>query len=353
MQENNLIVKEPEELVLMKGDFSESALKLSAYLIANLKKDKVIYKINIKDYLEKFDKKIGDYNYLYNVTQELSQKQFKMEDRFNKKFAIFNFIASANYADGVLEIEFSHRLLRYLLEIKDKYLRYNIINIMSLSSKYVIRLYKILKDVFEKNTRYGNKVELELSIRELREKLEIPKSYQYSSHIKKRILEKAKKELEEHTDIIFEYEEIKTGRKVTHLKFIIRPNPKKLKDNTTQFNYFKSRKAFVALLRRNYSGNGKFWGYKNFDGLLYWLGLDKKGLAFAVHYAKNALDIKDFNAIESAKLYDLWLTIAQNSDLYRELVLEGVCLKELAETNKELWLELKEDIIRLKDEGLI
>jgi plasmid replication initiation protein len=349
MQENNLIVKEPEELVLMKGDFSESALKLSAYLIANLKKDKVIYKINIKDYLEKFDKKIGDYNYLYNVTQELSQKQFKMEDRFNKKFAIFNFIASANYADGVLEIEFSHRLLRYLLEIKDKYLRYNIINIMSLSSKYVIRLYKILKDVFEKNTRYGNKVELELSIRELREKLEIPKSYQYSSHIKKRILEKAKKELEEHTDIIFEYEEIKTGRKVTHLKFIIRPNPKKLKDNAQQFSYFKSRKAFVALLRRNYSGNGKFWGYKNFEGKLYWLGIDNNGLA----YATNGKELKDFNAIESAELYDLWLTIAQNSDLYRELVLEGVCLKELAETNKELWLELKEDIIRLKDEGLI
>ena len=44
MQKNNLIVKEPEELVLMKGDFSESALKLSAYLIANLKKDKVIYR---------------------------------------------------------------------------------------------------------------------------------------------------------------------------------------------------------------------------------------------------------------------------------------------------------------------
>jgi hypothetical protein len=200
-------------------------------------------------------------------------------------------------------------------------------------------------------SRYGNKTEKLISLKELREILEIPRSYQYgnSSGIKKRILEKAKKELEEHTDIIFEYEEIKTGRKVTHLKFIIRPNPKKLKDNAQQFSYFKSRKAFVALLRRNYSGNGKFWGYKNFEGKLYWLGIDNNGLA----YATNGKELKDFNAIESAELYDLWLTIAQNSDLYKELVLEGVCLKELAETNKELWLELKEDIIRLKEEGLI
>jgi len=351
MQENNLVVKEPEELVLMRGDFSESALKLSAYLIANLKKDKVIYKINVKDYLEKFDKKIGDYNYLYNVTQELSQKQFKMEDRFNKKFAIFNFIASANYADGVLEIEFSHRLLGYLLEIKDKYLKYNIINIMSLSSKYVIRLYKILKDTFEKKSRYGNKVELELSIKELREKLEIPRSYQYSSHIKQRILEKAKSELAEHTDILFDYEEIKTGRKVTHLKFIIRPNPAKLSqtDNGVQDNYFKSRKTFVALLRKNYNGNGEFFGWKTIEGKNYWLGLDKNGLV----YATNGKDIKDFNAIESAELYDLWLKIAQNSDIYRQLIEQGASLKEIAENNKELWLDLKEDIIRLKEEGII
>jgi len=350
MQENNLIVKEPEELVLMRGDFSESALKLSAYLIANLKKDKVIYKINVKDYLEKFDKKIGDYNYLYNVTQELSQKQFKMEDRFNKKFAIFNFIASANYADGVLEIEFSHRLLGYLLEIKDKYLRYNIINIMSLSSKYVIRLYKILKDAFEKKSRYGNKVELKLSIKELREKLEIPRSYQYSSHIKTRILDKAKKEFEKHTDILFDYDELKTGRKVTHLKFIIRPNPKKLQtDNGVQEQYFKSRKNFVALLRKKFSGSGKFFGFKSIDGINYWLGLDNNGLA----YASNLKDIKDFNGIESAELYDLWLKIAQNSDLYRQLIEQGVCLKDLAENNKELWLNLKEDIIRLKEEEII
>jgi len=216
MQKNNLIVKEPEEIILMKGDFSESALKLGAYLIAILKKDKVIYQINTKEYLTKFDKKIGDYNYLYNITKELSKKQFEIKDRFNEKFAIFNFIASANYADGILEIEFSHKLLAYLLQVKEKYLKYDIKNIMILSSKYAIRLYKVLKDNLERNSRYGNKAELELSVKDIRKMLEVPRSYQYSSGIKKRILEKAKSEFEKYTDIIFEYEEIKSGRKVTH-----------------------------------------------------------------------------------------------------------------------------------------
>ena len=163
-------------------------------------------------------------------------------------------------------------------------------------------------------------------------------------------LEKARRELEEKTDIIFEYEEIKTGRKVTHLKFIIRPNPKRLQtDNEMQEQYFKSRKAFVSLLRKNYSGNGKFWGYKNFNRRLYWLGLDNEGLV----YATDGRELKEFNAIESSELYDLWLKIAQNSDLYQKLLKEGVCLREIAESNKEFWLELREDLVRLKEEGVI
>jgi hypothetical protein len=105
----------------------------------------------------------------------------------------------------------------------------------------------------------------------------------------------------------------------------------------------------VALLRKKFSGSGKFFGFKSIDGINYWLGLDNNGLA----YASNLKDIKDFNGIESAELYDLWLKIAQNSDLYRQLIEQGVCLKDLAENNKELWLNLKEDIIRLKEEEII
>jgi len=342
MQENNLIVKEPEELVLMRGDFSESALKLSAYLIANLKKDKVIYKINVKDYLEKFDKKIGDYNYLYNVTQELSQKQFKMEDRFNKKFAIFNFIASANYADGILEIEFSHRLLGYLLEIKNKYLRYNIINIMSLSSKYVIRLYKILKDAFEKNSRYGNKVELELSIKELREMLEIPKSYQYSSGIKLRIIEKSKQELKDHTDIIFDYEEIKTGRKVTRLKFIIQPNPKKLQEQNQKIKpYLKSFKTFTDYLRKNWAGSLKFFFVGNDTRINkeLFFGINNSGLL----YSTDGENIINYNADESKEKYIKFYKVFKNSELWQDLLETQTNLIEIRNNNIEYYKLLMQE----------
>ena len=104
---------------------------------------------------------------------------------------------------------------------------------MKLRSGYVIRLYEILKDWYNQASRYdnGKKVEKIVEVRWLRDTLEMPDSYPYggSSGVRNRVIEKAKKELAEHTDIIFDYEEIKTGRKVTHLKFIIEENPKNAK----------------------------------------------------------------------------------------------------------------------------
>jgi hypothetical protein len=105
----------------------------------------------------------------------------------------------------------------------------------------------------------------------------------------------------------------------------------------------------VALLRKNYSGNGKFFGFKTFEDGIYWLGLDNNGLV----YATLKDNVKDLNAIESAKIYDIWLKIAQNCDLYKELIKNGICLKDLSQNNKEMWLELAEQIRFLKQNKII
>jgi len=77
--------------------------------------------------------------------------------------------------------------------------------------------------------------------------------------------------------------------------------------------------------------------------------MDNNGLVYGV----NGEDLKNFNAIESAEIYDTWLKIAQNSDIYKQIVEQGANLKEIAQNNKELWLELREDIIMLKEKGII
>ena len=341
---NYEIVKKPEELILMKGDFSESALKLSAFLIANLKNDQINYKINVKDYLNKHDKKIKDYNYLYKVSEELMQKYFKMEDRFKKKFSMFNFVSNIDYYEGILEIDFSSKTLKYLLQIKDKYTKYNLFNIMKLNSKYAIRLYELLKNKFETNNTYNKKTIYKMELNELKNLLNIPKSYQYSSHIKKRILEKAQKDFLEHTDIVFSFEEKKQGRKVNKIIFYVEQNPKTRVAKTDK-NYFKNRQTFVALLRKNYKGNQKMWGWVTFTEaekkVNYYLGLNNKKYMYA--YAPG-YENKDFNKVESAKQYDLWLKIAQHSKTYQEILLKGLCILELTQKNDEKYIKLNNDI---------
>jgi len=355
----DLEVKKADVIVRARYKLNPLSLKFITSLIAGLKRgDSIneVYQFKVKDFKELTGLKRKDlYWAVKESLKELLEKPIyipKGKDENDNSFLMLNWVASAEYKEGggIVEFEISNKLRPYLLEAQKKFLKYKLENILPLRSSYSIRMYEILKDWLELNKRYGNKAEKIISLKEFREILEIPKSYQYSSGIKLRILEKAKAELEKHTDIIFEYEEIKTGRKVTHLKFIIRLNPAKLEDNlkTEQESYFKSRKNFVGLLRKNYKGNMKFWGFKTIDNSTYWLGLDNNGLAYA-----SGKDIKDFNAIESAGLYDDWLKIAQNSLVYKELVSEGICLKDLFKNNKDLWLNLREDIISLKEQGII
>jgi plasmid replication initiation protein len=352
----DLIIKKPENLVKARYKLSPLAIKFLSTIITSIKRSDNIneeYVLRVKDFKELTGQKTKRiYELIEEALEDLLKNPLKIPlNEEQTKFLMCNWVSSAIYDTGQVSFLIDKRLRPLLLEIKEKFLRYKLENILPLKSSYSIRIYEILKDWFEMYNRYGNKAEKIISLAEFREILEIPKSYRFND-IKRQILNKAKTELEKHTDILFEYEEIKTGRKVTHLKFLIKPNPIKLQtDNRIQDNYFKSRKNFVALLRKNYSGNGKFFGFKTINKKNYWLGLDNNGLVYASSVSGSGL--VDFNAVESEKIYEFWLKVAQNSELYKELISEGMDLKEFAIQNKTLWLEFTQDLIRLKEEGII
>lgn len=125
------------------------------------------------------------------------------------------------------------------------------------------------------------------------------------------------------------------------------PNLAKVKNSNTSKS-FTCIKYFVELLRDKYKGKGK-WGYKSINGENYWLGLDNKGLVYAV--SNN--NIVDFNSNESEELYNLWLTIAQNSLIYQNILEQGLSLDDLKNNNNSLWEDLIREIQRLKENRVI
>ena len=232
--DGDLEVKKSDAIVKARYKLSPLAIKFISVIISNLKRSDDIneeYILKVKDFRELTGQKTKR---IYELIDEALNDLLKnpltipLGDEKNSILKA-NWVSGAVYNEGEVKFMIYPKLRPFLLEVKEKFLKYRLENILSLRSSYVIRLYEILKDWFELNNRYGNKTEKVISVDEFREMLEIPKSYQYSSHIKKLILNKAKTELEKHTDIIFDFEEIKSGRKVTHLKFTIKPNPKKVK----------------------------------------------------------------------------------------------------------------------------
>ena len=250
----NLEVRKSEAIVKARYKLSPLAIKFISVVISNLKRSDDIneeYIVKVKDFQELTRQKTKRiYELIDEALNDLLKNPLTIPLGDDKNSILkANWVSGAIYNDGEVRFMIYPKLRTFLLEVKEKYLKYKLENILSLRSSYVIRLYEILKDYLELNKRYNRKAEKIISLDEFRQMLEIPKSYQYSSHIKKLILEKAKEQLAKHTDIIFDYEEIKTSRKVTHLKFIIKDNKKNKKSN--RINLIKKQETKLNRIKRN------------------------------------------------------------------------------------------------------
>ena len=93
-------------------------------------------------------------------------------------------------------------------------------------SKYSPRIYEILKCNEFKKQGY-----IEIEVDELRKLLKTENIYPRYNDFKRKVIEQSKKELDNLTDIKFDFEEIKTGRKITSIRFYIKSNKSKLIEN--------------------------------------------------------------------------------------------------------------------------
>lgn len=125
--------------------------------------------------------------------------------------------AEYNETRNTVSLKFAEDLKPFLLQLKENFTSYQLVNIIKINSNYTLRLYEILKSkVFKK--------EFIISLEELYRM--VLNQYQRYTDFKRYVLEKCKKEIKEKTDISFDYKEIKTGRKVTAIKFNIKSNSK-------------------------------------------------------------------------------------------------------------------------------
>ncbi|MGX1402379.1 plasmid replication initiation protein [Bradyrhizobium japonicum] len=206
--------------------------------------------------IKEFSKLLGykgtpKYSELRTITKELMQKVFEVRIR-NKviQVAWLSYVAY-NETEGTIDIRFDPFLRPYLLQLKREFTSYKLENVVKLKSSYAIRIYELLK-------QYEKLEERTFLLSDLRQLLGADDIYPAYGNFKQRVLMPAQKELKKKTDISFEIEEVKVGRRVEKLKFIITPVRKKkgskqlslFEDNLDDFkkaNSFQQQAQKLAL----------------------------------------------------------------------------------------------------------
>ncbi|MGF0110859.1 replication initiation protein, partial [Clostridium sp. SGI.024] len=159
------------------------------------------------------------YTEIPKITKELMKKVFEIEE--GNRIIQSAWLSGTIYEKGTgcVTLKFNPDLKPYMLKLNNMFTQYRLANILSMKSKYSPRIYEILKCNEFKKQGY-----IDLQIEDLRKLLKAENIYPRYNDFKRKIIEQTQRELKKLSDISFDFEEIKTGRKVTSLKFYIHSN---------------------------------------------------------------------------------------------------------------------------------
>ena len=215
-----------KELIVKHNKLIEANYKLT------LQEQKLIFVLS--SFIEKDDKtfkncifEVGELvkmlglskNFYYSELKEITKSLISRVIQIKEPDGLLqmSWLSSAKYYDdaGKVELSFDERLTPYLLQLSSHFTKLELKKLVSLSSIYAVRIYELLKQ-YEK---VGERI---FEIDELKKILCIEKNeYKLYADFKRRALNAAEKEINEKTDLQVSFEEIKTSRKITAVKFKI------------------------------------------------------------------------------------------------------------------------------------
>jgi|GEM_PF-1154860 len=228
-------------IVDLDQKISTRAHKVSRLIVSLIKPDDNdlrFYKIDIstlKHYLG-YKQELNNgvfYQDLKEIATRLNKQPIEIRPDKNRLIVAY-FISSyeLNTKTGQIEFEISAKLKPFLLQLKNNFTSVQLANIPKLSSGYSIRLYEILSQYKTIGKRYFD------DIAKLQAML--GSNYEQYGHFKARILDPSRKDMTKNTNITFDYEETKTGKKITGLIFHI-------KDNTPQKEEKEANQLKIAF----------------------------------------------------------------------------------------------------------
>lgn len=186
--------------------------------------DEVMYSVSVQDIADvsETDSKTT-YRDLQEATLRLKRREVRIEKETNSKrkrnkVLICGWVQSIVYMEdeGRVCLRFNKDMLPYLTELSAQFTRYRFKAVAKMDSAYAVRLYELLAQWLGIGKR-------EVAVDWLRDTFQLGDKYPAIKDFKKRVIDVAVKQINEHSDLTTSYAQRKTGRNVTHLTFTFAP----------------------------------------------------------------------------------------------------------------------------------
>lgn len=224
----NTEIVEPREIVKANNELFRARCKIKDVLagrifmaFASLVDEKdvkenerfVEYKITASSVLNGIDAGGDNYKQLRDAAYSLIDQ--KLEKRRSKNsFKVYTLFSSIDYENGILTGEFHKDLVPFFIAARGVFTRLNLQQYMKLPSIYSQKFFGFLKS-------WDDKPEVEVSVAELHVILDTPDSFRANfAEFRRRVLEKAHKDITTKTSLVYEWEPVKQGRAVVAVRFI-------------------------------------------------------------------------------------------------------------------------------------
>lgn len=191
------------------------------------------------------------YKQLKDISKDLIDITFYLENPEDQKFKYFNLVNNAEYNNGSFTINFTPDCNALLYELQGNFTTMSLSMLFSFSSNYSFRLYEVLKVHAYKIDSANTPYDVELSLADLKlqlgcintdekkvkdalksddpdpdyivNELATKKKYDAWYDFKRFVLDRAMKEINEKTDLSISYKPIRSGRgaKIQYVKFTI------------------------------------------------------------------------------------------------------------------------------------
>lgn len=145
------------------------------------------------------------------TSKKIIEKQVDVNGNV-QEFSYIPIISYANYSKGIFKFSLNYYVLKYFIDINTNFTEFQLRYLLSLTTAYSGKLYKML-------LQYKNIGHRTFDITELKEQFGLLDKYPQFGNFKQKIIDPSICYINEKTDLFVEYQELKIGRKVEKLEF--------------------------------------------------------------------------------------------------------------------------------------